>query len=154
MDIFQNHLKDFLDLAQDLKIKGVSSENGDNKKVEDVQNTITSVDQNISDQMEQKISKPFQNDATDFSLDFNADYKDTDFESTINGMMEKVGSMWHCKVCGKEYTSRNKTSLKTHVEYKHTSEFTHTCAICQKIFSSKNALKVHKSKYHKIESNI
>ena len=154
MDISQDHLKDFLDLAQDLKIKGVSSENGDNKKVEDVQNTITSVDQNISDQMEQKISKPFQNDATDFSLDFNADYKDTDFESTINGMMEKVGSMWHCKVCGKGYTSKNKTGLKVHVESNHTSGFTHTCNICQKMCPTKSALRFHNFKYHKMSYNI
>ena len=155
VDIFQDHFNDFLYLAQDLKIKGVSNENVDNKKEEDVHNTITLVDPNISGKIEQTVSKPLQNDATDFALDVNTDYDfdaDYDFESTINSMMEKVGIMWHCKVCGKEYIPKNKSILRRHVELNHTTGFTHTCTICQKICSTKNALGCHKRKYHKIES--
>ena len=103
VDIFQDHLKDFLDFAQDLKIKGVSSENEDNEKVFCVQNTITSEDQIIPVQTIEEVSRPIENHASNYSVDFNTDFEETDFESTINGMMEKVGSMWHCKVCGKEY---------------------------------------------------
>ena len=157
VDILQDHFNDFLYLAQDLKIKGVSNENVDNKKEEDVHNTITLVDPNISGQIEQTVSKPLQNDATDFALDVNADYDfdaDYDFESTINSMMEKVGVMWHCKVCGKEYTSKNKSHLRSHVEWNHTTGFTHNCNICQKTWSTKRSLEVHNSKYHKISFNI
>ena len=154
VDIFQDHLKDFLDFAQDLKIKGVSSENEDNEKVFCVQNTITSEDQIIPVQTIEEVSRPIENHATNYSVDFNTDFEETDFESTINGMMEKVGSMWHCKVCGKEYPTKSKTSLKTHVESNHTSGFTHTCTICQKKCTTKTTLRFHNYKYHKMAYNI
>jgi len=153
VDIFQDHLNDFFHLAQDLKIRGVSNENEDKKKAYDVQNTITSGDLNISEQTK-VVSKPLENYSSDFSLDFNTDYKDNDFVSTINGMMEKVGKMWYCKVCGKEYTSKNKSSLREHVESYHTTGFTHTCNICQTICSTKNALRCHISRHHNLSKDV
>ena len=154
IDIFQDHLNDFLELGQDLKLKGVSTENLVDEKQDNDQNMLTPMDANISNQMFEKVSKSSEKDATEYSVDYYTDYKDDDFEATINGMIEKVGLMWYCKVCGKEYISKNKSSLKDHVESNHVTGFTHTCKICQKIFSIKRSLTKHNLKFHKMSSNI
>ena len=146
VDIFQDHLNDFYDLAQDLKLKGVSTEDVEKKKQDDVLDETTPVVQNTSKQIKKEVSTPLENDSTIYT-------DDVDFESTINGMMEKVGSMWHCKVCGKEYTSKNKSSLNNHVELNHMPGFTHKCKMCPQIFSTKRSLTTHNFKYHRMPSN-
>ena len=151
VEIFQNHLNDFLELGQDLKLKGIINESFVDGKKDTEQNIIKSADENTSGPITENVLTTFKNEAADYSLAYNTDYndKDEDFESTINGMIEKVGTMWHCKVCGKEYIPKNKSSLKHHVETKHVTGFTHTCVICQKILSTKASLQNHKVVYHK-----
>ena len=88
----------------------------------------------------------------DFDLiDENSEDPNSDYETTINSMMEKVNNLWHCKVCGKEYVSKQKTNLKQHIEAKHATGFRHICDICGKSCSSKISLVKHTSRYHKID---
>ena len=84
---------------------------------------------------------------------YDGDGKD-DYETTINSMIERVNDQWRCKVCGKEYIIRNKTSLKGQIERYHTSGFTHTCNLCGKEFQLKGSLVVHRSKNHKGVINL
>ena len=151
VEIFQNHLNDFLELGQDLKLKGIINESFVDGKKDTEQNIIKSADENASGPITENVLTTLKNEAADYSLAYNnTDYnEDEDFESTINGMIEKVGTMWHCKVCGKEYIPKNKSSLKHHVETKHVTGFTHTCKICQKKLSTKASLQKHMLLYHK-----
>ena len=151
VEIFQNHLNDFLELGQDLKLKGIINESFVDGKKDTEQNIIKSADENTSGPITENVLTTLKNEAADYSLAYNnTDYnEDEDFESTINGMIEKVGTMWHCKVCGKEYIPKNKSSLKHHVETKHVTGFTHTCKICQKKLSTKASLQKHMLLYHK-----
>ena len=66
-------------------------------------------------------------------------------------MIEKVNGMWYCKVCGKEYSPKNKSGLKGHVETHHATGFTHTCDNCQKTCSTKVGLAIHKRE-HKVSA--
>merc|ERR1712179_37469 len=152
VEIFQNHLNDFLELGQDLKLKGIINDIMDEKKDDD-RKIIESANENNSEPVFEKILKPFEHDTTEFSVVGNMDNKDDDFETTINGMIEKVGTMWYCKVCGKEYIPRNKTSLKCHVESNHVTGFKHPCKICQKIFSTARSLSQHNLRIHRTASN-
>ena len=49
--------------------------------------------------------------------------------------------------CG--WHSKFKTRLNEHVEAKHVETGGYSCPLCGKFCSSKNALKLHKSKYHR-----
>ena len=51
-----------------------------------------------------------------------------------------------CKVCGKEGLS---TSIRDHIEIIHLEEICIPCCLCDKTFSSKNALRCHKYSSHK-----
>ena len=62
--------------------------------------------------------------------------------------MLKCGTgVWQCVTCGWE--TKFKTRLYEHVEAKHVETGGHSCPLCGKFCSSKNALKLHKSKYHR-----
>eukprot|EP00092_Neocalanus_flemingeri_P036333 GFUD01039556.1.p1 GENE.GFUD01039556.1~~GFUD01039556.1.p1 ORF type:complete len:406 (+),score=98.92 GFUD01039556.1:19-1236(+) len=74
-----------------------------------------------------------------------------DFESAINSLIEKGDHLWYCKVCRKEYTPRNRSSLLAHVEKYHTSGFTHTCDSCDKTLATKDSLRSHKRSAHNPE---
>ena len=54
---------------------------------------------------------------------------------------------WQCGACGWE--TRTKTRLWEHVEAMHVSSAGHTCELCLRVCPSRNAYKVHKSRYHK-----
>ena len=61
--------------------------------------------------------------------------------------MSKVGGSWKCSVC--DYESKLKARTFEHVEAKHVQSQGYNCSICQKFCSTYNALKLHKSRYHR-----
>ena len=73
-------------------------------------------------------------------------------ESRNCGFVKCNEIMWHCKMCGLKSDQRN--VLKMHIEDKHTEGGEHplkienSCKVCYKIFSSRNAVKAHITKYH------
>ena len=61
--------------------------------------------------------------------------------------MSKVGGSWKCSVC--DYESKLKARTFEHVEARHVKSQGYNCSICQKFCSTYNALKLHKSRYHR-----
>ena len=56
-----------------------------------------------------------------------------------------------CKVCGKEGSMRD---IMNHIEGNHISGISFSCDLCDKLYTSRNSLKSHKSKKHReIEIN-
>ena len=55
-------------------------------------------------------------------------------------------SMWLCKVCGKEGRWH---IIKDHIEAHHLEGTCLPCDFCDKTFSLRNSLRIHKSKFHK-----
>ena len=76
-------------------------------------------------------------------------------DKTVKSMMETGETMLHigkrqkrakiCKVCGKEGES---TDIKRHIEAYHLESVSLSCGFCDKILQSRNALRVHVSRYH------
>ena len=62
-------------------------------------------------------------------------------------MSDVGGGQWQCNVC--EYQSGSKFSVETHIEAKHIHSSGHTCPFCYKTFSTVNAFRIHKSRYHR-----
>ena len=58
----------------------------------------------------------------------------------------KQKTSWICKVCGKEGLPFN---IRSHIEAIHLEEICIKCGLCDKIFSSRPALTNHKSRSHK-----
>ena len=62
-----------------------------------------------------------------------------------NGTL-KQEKMWICKVCGKEGRWH---IIKDHIEVHHLEGICIPCDLCEKTFSARNNLRIHKSKFHK-----
>ena len=69
-------------------------------------------------------------------------------EQKIDGMMEKLGDIWRCTVCGKvAEDSKARGNLKRHVET-HLEGISHPCDICGHSSTSSGGLYQHKAKKH------
>ena len=72
------------------------------------------------------------------------------WEEAINSLIESVDvGLWCCKVCGKQYSSKNKSGLKGHVESNHAKRFKHGCKICHQKYSTKQSLQHHIRRHSK-----
>ena len=56
-----------------------------------------------------------------------------------------MGKAYSCQVCGKEGTM---TDIKRHIEAKHVEGIVIPCNLCEKTFSSRQALRNHISAHH------
>ena len=84
----------------------------------------------------------------------NADLQQLD--EIVKSMMETSNKMFQmgkqhqrgkiCKVCGKE---GHATDIKRHIEAHHVEGVSIPCNLCEKIFRSRNSLRLHISKYHR-----
>ena len=71
-----------------------------------------------------------------------------EFKAKIAALIEKIGEVWRCVVCGKSAEeSRARDRLKNHVQIH--MDLTHPCDVCGKTCSTKAALGQHMYKQHK-----
>lgn len=71
-----------------------------------------------------------------------------DLNSEIECLMQKLDSgRWQCVSCGWE--SKFRARLWEHIESVHVKTSGYSCEICEKFCPSKNAYKIHKSRYHR-----
>lgn len=54
---------------------------------------------------------------------------------------------WSCIHC--QYTSGSKAPMMAHIESKHMMSSGIICSVCDKICKTRNALNIHKTRYHK-----
>ena len=171
VSIAQEDLNGFLVIAEDLKLKGLINTTTSTKYEEKqtfqnvpspapadmyaqqistgpFENSLTALDE-VAEHFEEGIKEEFNDmsENVEYSNDMgeNFEYSNNEYETVILSMIEKVNKLWHCKVCGKEYTIKNKTNIKKHVENNHARGFIHTCGVCGKTFSTKSTLLYHKS---------
>ena len=72
-------------------------------------------------------------------------------EVAMNLMLANLGGKWTCPIC--ENICKTKQSLRTHIEGLHCSrELSYTCNICEKICRSKHALACHISSQHRTQA--
>ena len=72
----------------------------------------------------------------------------TDLESdAIVKQVAKRANLWHCIVCG--YFNKIRVRTLMHIEAMHVGSIGYRCGSCNKFCSSKNALSIHVSRYHR-----
>jgi len=67
--------------------------------------------------------------------------------SQIVCQMQKSDGGWLCLTCG--WKTKIRARLWEHVESNHVQSSGYTCPMCSKFCPSKNAFKIHKTRYHK-----
>ena len=164
-NVFQENLDSFLAVAEDLRLKGLTSSAEGNtsqethnvKATEKFKPPPTFHQEQSKRQIESQES--FENSykmsvATTNNQLVNVDLNQLDDQ--IKSMMEHTGNcimvgkakqkIIICKVCGKEDQLGN---IMKHIESNHITGITHTCDICKKTCRSRNALYVHNSNKHR-----
>ena len=161
VNVYQNDLKDFLLIAEELELKGLAA--FDSKEAEHyhkqfafktkpikVNTTGTKFEENAvkneSTNPESKtISIVDECHATEDKLSLSFKYDNSELNEIINSMLERVSGIWTCTKCGK--TARDTTNLKKHIET-HIEGLSHPCGYCGKTFGSRNGLQTHVSRNH------
>ena len=173
VNIFQEDLDTFLNLAEELEIKGLGSSNAGQATPEKTsahtkplkprhnlfQNNYennevnTVLDKSSLDMAVQPNKLTATNNAENalvpvdtFTVRTNTNNEE--LLNTVESMMEYMGQgKYVCKVCGKN--ANHKNNMRNHVEANHIEGATHSCNQCGKQFRSGNSLSVHLSRYHK-----
>ena len=164
-NIYQEDLDDFLALAEDLKLKGLTEINDkpiDNpkeciqpaqitkpmKEFTKIERDENNYDEYISHNYSQHSQAPVHSDIGQIMVP--TETNNEDLESKIVSMMESFidgDFKWKCTVCGKG--TKDKRDMKRHIE-SHIDGVSHPCNICGKGIRSKHALFMHKSRTHRI----
>ena len=165
-NIYQENLDSFLAIAEDLKLKGLTGE---------PQNPVKVESQNVNQNLEspkycrQQSSKIVVTDDDKFLLHKTSTDEKPKQEralviqsEVLSGRLqeldEKIKSMytttkkdgqcfWICELCGKD--AKSNTNMKNHIESNHIEGISLPCNFCEKIFRSRNTLRMHKSSSHK-----
>ena len=170
-NVVQEDLDDFLRVAEDLQLKGLTNsfEHNDitNKEVKNKENEKQmkkyelhnptkipffhqpTIKEEMIQTQESNMMEPVENsdlvsyDETEMVVATSCE----DLDETINSMMQSIGGMWSCIKCGK--SDKKKGDMRKHIEGKHIEGVSHPCNQCGKQFRSRNSLKNHISVNHK-----
>ena len=171
VNVPQEKLNDFLALAEELQLKGLSGDGSERLPPTDLQDLDKMHDFNkqqpkkesrsmenysshrrksrteavVSQQSDEQALSVFGEGGSRSGVSFRDD--NTELDQQINSIMERIDGSWTCKACGKR--DGLKQNIRKHVESVHIEGFSHTCKFCGKDFRSKNALQVHVSRNHK-----
>ena len=155
VQIYQEHLDTFLEVAQKLKIEGLITGAEENSsqhvkpeytldeslisREEDLYiSGVETTDQNVG----VKIKKQKSENTIAVSVMDNSQV-----EGKIQEILTKEDGLYLCNVCG--YKKKDKQDMVRHIET-HIEGLSYPCSVCDKTFRSRNSLNVHKSTYHKI----
>ena len=171
-NVYQENLDDFLAIAEELKLKGLT---GENEKEQDPRGNIPPK----SDFKEEVLSlstpptfhRKEQPATTEPRVPFKSKYEterrvslQTSVNSESDQLDEQIKSMMDstenvitrtnglknrafiCKVCGKEAQYMD---VRRHIEANHITNISHSCDICGKKSRSRNGLRQHTDKEHK-----
>ena len=156
-NVVQENLESFLELAEELKLKGLTrgnenmaDEKFDNRTASKVQETVRRAESPLLDSTKRvKTLQTAQDNAKQVAVQADS----SDLDEQIRSMITKTdksagpgkGKLAICNICGKEAPYMN---LPRHVEANHLEGVSHSCNICGAISRSRNSLSHHKSKYH------
>ena len=156
VQIYQDDLDGFLNIAHRFKIKGLQS--NENHTPDDTFETKHKIESpkdllmtNV--QKESKVSKNNENALVPKRHDKNntiavIDPK-SDWKQEADKYIERLedGSL-RCSVCGKICSDKNRSAnMRQHIEI-HLDGYSYECDLCDKSFRSSNAQRFHNKRYH------
>ena len=145
VNIYQEQLDSFLDVAQKLKVSGLISDQ--KEEAFSGQGTIQHNDNsNLIYEEDNKTKSALDLNYTQkstFGIDTQEDYE---IKSKITEMLRKTDGNLACTVCGK--VGKDVRNMRRHAET-HIGGLSYPCNICDKTFRSKNAVNCHVYQLHK-----
>ena len=165
--IIQEDLENFLELAEELQIKGLTGDTNTGEPLtnSNIEKYVEPENVEIKRHLKVKSTKTEQifeespskteyekrivSVSDDLNLKAISAVANDELDDQILSIMTKLGGKWTCTLCGK--IARDKTNLATHIEAKHIEGASHACNQCGKVSRSRHALAVHISAYHKLK---
>ena len=161
--IFQEDLDQFLILAEEFELKGLSGkdgiENSENKRNREMTRPVEKqtiqeisvpaafakeevIEENVNDYGAQALPDVNTSNISNENVD--------ELEEQINSLLQKVErySVWACSVCGKR--SKQKGNIRQHIEAMHIEGVSLPCDQCGKISKSSTGLRLHKRNHQQI----
>ena len=160
VQLYQEHMNSFLDIAQKLKIKGLLGSDDDETKSKIMEEKVSHVDRanqhqfvktaQNEDYTESNEKCIIKNDGSSVVKERDecnpiANQSGVNVKEIVGDMICQMGEKWVCKKCGKE--AKRKDSIKLHAEI-HIDGLIFNCDKCGMAFRSRNALATHKSRSH------
>ena len=170
VNVLQDNLNTFLELAEELNLKGLSGSSqtdqdphqsepqkrvGAPVKKEHGENPIDSFDAPVSKKrFDPQYSEKSTCEKTVALTNTGLSVELQDLDDQIKSMITKTnisaglgkGFLATCNVCGQQ---KPFMQMPQHIEANHITGISHSCDLCGKTSRSRNALKVHKIAYHK-----
>ena len=181
VNVEQDDLNDFLQLAEELELKGLSTVKSEIEEPPIAAETkqratpskakISKLDDENIEHVAPESSKantladdiksiiPFENttnhseESTHLEAKMFISFKDetNELNKMINSMLEYEDGHWKCGRCGQ--TKKDKTRVKRHIET-HIDGISHPCGHCDKSLKTRNALQSHIYKHHTVHGNM
>ena len=140
VQIYQNELDNFLEVAQKLKIEGLlSTEEPETKKEPNFEDQKVESFISDPDYAEMKVVRT-NNVRSDHGEKIVSLTDMTEVEEKIEQLIEKRDGRYQCKAC--DYSSAKSTNTRDHVE-RHIDGLSYPCQFCDKTFRSRNTLRNH-----------
>ena len=163
VNIYEENLEEFLTLAEDIKLRGLTNSDKETINCQNIQPQIKKFKlRNIPDQpllpnVETLISnstpKVEENSLVQTDFPVKSQTNNEELDQTINSMLKIVeDGKYSCNMCGKIDQnikgSNSKQNMKNHIEAKHIEGISLPCSHCGKSFRSRSSLACHTSRYH------
>ena len=144
VQIYQNELDNFMEVAQKLKIEGLlSTEDPETKHDPHFEDKKGESFPAMPDYTEGKVAKA--NTVRTGCGGKIVSFTDmAEVDEKIQHLMEKRDGRFFCKAC--DHSSRNRIHMKEHDE-QHIDGLSYPCQFCGKTFRSRNSLRVHNHTY-------
>ena len=158
LQIFQEDLERFLNIAQRLKLEGlITDPNADQeeevkvKETGPIKNTETKFHDNFPEVRQEK-AKPKGEGQEKMISKLSTDnyYADNILqveEQIEQNIVKNMDATYSCKICGKN-SGRKISHCKNHIET-HLEGLSFNCPLCEKTFRSRPSLAMHKSTKHR-----
>ena len=175
-NIYQENLDTFLNIAEELELKGLKARTGEGGGVENpLRNADPSVysmkenymnEDNVATRHNAFLSKQDSEDHINSSMvvalpkqEFSGDITELDQkietmitrgENMVEGLQKRMIKAFVCQVCGKE--AGQKINMKDHIEAYHLEGISIPCNICEKTFRSRKSFRHHNYRFHTIRN--
>ena len=142
LQIYQEDVDTFLNVAQRLKIEGlITDPNADDK--EEVNNLET--EQFKTEKPPSQKTPSYQTERPEKSV--IAKLNTETMEQIDENIVRNADNTWECKVCRRSFA--RKDVLRHHIET-HVEGLSFDCPMCDKTFRSRHSFKMHKIRFHKV----
>ena len=152
LNIYQEELDRFLEVAQRFKLEGLlSKEDDEERESEEVlgnhPTNTPQKDQKVDLKVRQ-LAIPTRNDPSKLAM---TEEEKENLVGTVDQHLVRIeDGGWKCTLCRKSANGRNsRQQMRYHVEGKHLEGISLPCNLCDKTFRSRNVLNGHRSRFHK-----